>query len=286
MMQRTDESTAETSTATSRARFLAAIEEEAALPSYVKPDDAAIATMRAVLDRLTPGQAHALVVSLPSDVRAIFDRVCREREGRRTSQGGLVELVDRIGEDLGLAPASAELIACAVFRALRELLPFEVSAHVAQQLPTDLRAAWLSSVPGPTTVEVAGDLDLMRQILADIEKTGTLSLRMTAREAFSSVMCIFAQRLSGGETKDLLLGLPRTIRPLVDRCMLERRERPLSFGVDELVANVALDLDTELEDAEAIVAAVFAAVTRILPREELDHVASQLPEDLRTLWLA
>lgn len=267
------------------ARFLAVITENAALPSYVHAADAAVATMRAVLDRLTPGQAHALVDSLPPEVRSLFARACHEREGRRGSHGGLVELVDRVAGELGLAPSSAELIVHTVFRAIEDLVPPEISAHVAQQLPADLRDVWLSpSEPG--SEDIIGDLDLMRRLLDDIERTGALPLRVTARDAFSSVMCIFAQRLSGGETKDLLVGLPRTIRPLVDRCMLERREEPISFGVDELVASVAQDLGTDLDEAEAIVAAVLAAVTRVLPREELEHVASQLPRDLRALWEA
>lgn len=267
--------------------FFVVVAEEAALPPYLKPEDAAVVTMRAVLDRLTPGQAHALVAALPPNLRAIFDGVAHEREGRRTAHGGLVELVDRIADDLGVAPVSAELIASAVLRALHDVLPPKVVEHVAQQLPTDLRAAWLAPFrASQAEEEITGDLDLMRRMLEDIERTCSLPLRVTAREAFSSVMCIFAQRLSGGETKELLLGLPRTIRPLVERCMIERSEEPLAFGVDELIASVAQDLGTDLDNAEAIVDAVVAAVTRALPQEEIDHVASQLPSDLRALWLA
>jgi uncharacterized protein (DUF2267 family) len=68
--------------------------------------------------------------------------------------------------------------------------------------------------------------------------------------------------------------------------MLERREEPTMFDLDELTANVAQDLGVELPEAEAILAAVIAAVTRALPREEIDRVASQLPRDIRSVWLA
>jgi uncharacterized protein (DUF2267 family) len=265
--------------------FLEAIAADAGLPHYVTTRHAAVVTLKVLLERLTSGQAHVLVASLPPDVAALFETASREREGRRTSQGGLVELVDCLGGELGLAPASAELVATAVFRALKQLLPVEVVEHVAQQLPSDLRAAWLAPAPDAPE-DLARDLDLTRQLVFDLDRSGALPVRVTAPEAFSSVMCLFAQRLSGGETRELLYGLPRALRPLVERCMLERREEATTFGVDELIANVAQDLGVDLEVAENVVDAVFAAVTRILPREELEHVASQLPTDLRSLWLA
>lgn len=264
---------------------LAAIAEYAGLPPYVKPAAALRSTLHALFERLSQGQAHAVMTSLPSDVRQLVEPASLERHGMLAWQGGRAELFDRVGNDLGVAPASAELIASAVFRAVQQLLPSDVIGHVAQQLPHDLRDVWQAPVANATE-DIAGDLDLLRQILDDIERSGVLSAGLTAREAFASVMCIFAQRLSGGDARDLLLGLPRTIRPFVERCMIERREEPTTFGFDELTANVAQELGTNLPDAEAIVESVFAAVTRALPQEEIDRVASQLPADLRRLWLA
>ena len=266
-------------------RFLAAIEDDAALPPFVHAGDAAVATTRALLDRLTPGQAHILLASLPTDVRHQLESASLGREGRPTLTGGRAELFDHVGNDLGVAPASAELIVSAVFRALQQLLPLDVTEHVAQQLPHDLRHLWLSPAPAGTE-DITGDLDLLRQVLDDIERSGALPVRISARDAFSSVMCLFEQRLSGGDARDLLLGLPRALRPFVERCMLDRREEPTMFGLDELTANVAQDLGVELPEAEAIVAAVIAAVTRALPQEEIDRVASQLPRDIRAVWLA
>jgi uncharacterized protein (DUF2267 family) len=269
--------------AETEARFFEAIGEDAALPPWLHPVDAARVTLQVLLDRLTPGQAHVLVGALPPKIGALASN---ERHGRL--RGGLVELVDRVAFELGVAPASAELVVTAVFRALETLVTPDLHARVGQQLPSDLRELWLAptATPAVTEEDVQGDLDSMRQILGDIERSEVLPLRVTAREAFSTVMCLFARRLSGGETKELFFGLPRTIRPLVERCMLERPEKAVAFGADELFASVARDLGTELDAAEAIVDAVIAAVTRVLPREELEHVASQLPLDLRTLWQA
>ena len=284
-MQRISETGYETASTSVLARFLAAIEDDAVLPSFVHPNDAAVVTTRTLLDRLTPGQAHVFLTALPLDVRKLLEGGTLGREERPTLTGGRAELFDRVGKDLGVAPASAELIVSAVFRALQQLLPADVIAHTAQQLPHDLRHVWLSPLP-IATEDIAGDLDLLRQALDDIERSGALPPRIGARDAFASVMCLFEQRLSGGEAREMLLGLPRTLRPFVERCMLERREEPTTFGLEELSANVAQDLGVELPEADAIVAAVIAAVTRVLPEEELARVASQLPDDLRAVWLA
>lgn len=264
-------------------QFLGTIEAEAALPPHTTPVEAAVVTTGALLERLTAGQAHDLVSALPEDVRPFFERCYADREGRPIARFGRAELVDRVAGELAVAPAAAERITAVVFHALTSVLPRAQVNHVAQQLPRDLQHLWLSPALPPTE-ELPTEPELLRQLLDEIEASGTLPRRVSARTAFSGVMCLFAQRLSGGQTKHLLLGLPRTIRPLVQRCLPAPHESSLTFGSDELIANVATNLETGLDEAGAIVKAVFAAVKRVLPREEIDHVSSQLPDDLRRVW--
>lgn len=267
------------------ARFLDAIAEGASLPPHVTPVAAAIATTCPLLDRLTPGQAHDLIAALPDEVRPLFERCDLHRDGERAAWLGRAELVDRVAAHLGLAPVAAELVVGAVFRALEASLPQETIAHVAQQLPRDLQELWTWPVLD-TAEEIATERELLPQVLGDIDRSGALPTHVSARRAFAVVMCLFSERLSGGEAKDLFLGLPRTLRPLVEACMIPRRERAVAFEAEELFAAVASDLDMELDAAPAVVAAVVAAVTRVLPSEELAHVESQLPDDLRAIWTA
>jgi uncharacterized protein (DUF2267 family) len=266
-------------------QFLDDIEAEAALAPHVTPVEAAVAVVSTLLERLTAGQAHALVTALPADVRPLLEHSHASREGRPVAHIGRAELVDRVADQLGVPPISAELIVAAVFHALASILPREQIAHVAQQLPHDLRVLWLSPIPA-LTEDVGTEPELLQQLLDSIEQSGALPPRVPARAAFATVMCLLGERLSGGEAKRLLLGLPRTLRPLVEHCLIDRRERPTTFDSDELTALVAASLRIGLEDAELLIAAVLAAVSRVLPHEELDHVASQLPDDLRTIWSA
>lgn len=267
-------------------RFLAAIDAEGVLPAHVTPVEAAVVVTGALFDRLSAGQAHDVVQSMPDVVRSLFEHTYSDREGQPVSRIGRAELVDRVAGKLGVAPVSAEVIVAAVFHALAALLPHEQIAHVARQLPHDLQTLWLSPKPG-LVEDLGADSELREQLLRDIEKSVVLPARVSAGAAFATVMSLFAGRLSRGEARRLLLGLPRTVRPiLVARGVLERRERPLTFDREELTAHVAAELGMTLDESEALVAAVLAAVTRVLPHDEIEHVASQLPSDLRRLWWA
>jgi uncharacterized protein (DUF2267 family) len=265
------------------ARFLEEIDSAADLPAHVSPAMAAVATFSALLERLGPGEAHDLFAALPADLQPLFEGAHARRRGRPIVMMSRAELVDRVAGELAISPASAELVVGVVLRALGAVMPRPQVERVVHQLPGGLQELWLSPAP-PAPELVSTDPELLRHVLRDIEGSGALPTTVTAREAFRTVMCLFGQRLSGGEAKNLLLGLPRTVRPLVERCMLDRREKALLFARDELAAAVSAELGVRLDEADAIVVAVVGAVTRILPREEIDHVASQLPEDLRRIW--
>lgn len=266
-------------------RFLGSISADAALPPDVPPALAAVVVTGALFERLTAGQAHDLLRALPLDVQPLLEPSYARREGRPVRQFGRAELLDRVGEALAMPPIAAELVVSAVFQALCSALPDEEIAHVTQQLPHDLQELWRRPVPPPAE-DIPSSLELLHQVLGDIERSGALPSHVPATAAFATVMCLFGRRLSGGEAKNLELGLPNTLRPLVEACLVHRREEQLTFESDELFANVSVDLRTSLEEAEAIVLAVLAAAMRVLPREELDRVASQLPSDLRALWWA
>jgi len=99
-------------------------------------------------------------------------------------------------------------------------------------------------------------------------------------------MCALSERLSAGEVQDVLLSLPISIRALVDRCTLHRGEPGIVFGREGLVDRVAEHLAIEQADALPVISGVFATVKRILPWKEVNDITSQLPTDLRELWLA
>jgi uncharacterized protein (DUF2267 family) len=124
------------------------------------------------------------------------------------------------------------------------------------------------------------------QVLAAIERAmRSPPPGVDGAAAFTAVMCILAQRLSGGEARHISLALPSTLRSLVTPCALHRDEPAEPFGSVEFFRRVAAHLGTSELAAEAIAHAVFASVKRILPLQEIEDIASQLPLDLRALWV-
>jgi hypothetical protein len=57
---------------------------------------------------------------------------------------------------------------------------------------------------------------------ADIERQGGLPPGMRGTDAAAAVLCVLAQRLSGGEARDLVVTLPEGLRPRVQACARHR----------------------------------------------------------------
>jgi len=274
--------------AQARASFVEDIAVRAELPPHATAESIASAVMCTLTERLTSGGAHRLLSALPASIRPLFAR-CLEHRGGPVRRFGRAEMLERIADHLGVTSLHAEELCQAVLAAVRLRVSAEVADRIAAQLPEDLKELWLTPVPPIAARRVADPDELERvraTIYADIEQSGALPAGSDGAEAFVAVMCIFSRRLSGGQARNLLLALPNTLRPLVGACMLHRSEAALPFGEWEFVRHVAEHLETTPELATRLVQAVFAAAKRSLPERDIEDAASQLPVDLRTLWLA
>jgi uncharacterized protein (DUF2267 family) len=267
-------------------QFVEIVESEALLPTHVTARAAIEAVLGTLVGRLTAGEAHQLLMALPISVRPMLARRVHEREGRPVVRLDRAELLARVADALGVAPAHAEQISAAVFSAARAELPEDVQDHVADQLPQDLKELWRTPVSAisPTWTKVGAAA--RRDLEAEIDHHVALPPGVESSAAFSAVMCALSERLSGGEVQDVLLSLPDSIRSLVDRCTIHRGEPGIVFGRDGLVARVAEHLGIERRDAMPVISGVFATVKRILPWKEVNDITSQLPSDIRELWVA
>lgn len=96
-------------------------------------------------------------------------------------------------------------------------------------------------------------------------RRSTRQAGVTSEDAFSAVMCAFSERLSRGQAREVFLGLPEPLRPLVERCMLHRAEPGFVFGREELLRRTGDHLHLDAPRAEAIAHAVLAGLKRVLP---------------------
>lgn len=262
--------------------FLDAVAARARLPRHVTAATAAAVTVCTLASRLTRGQAFQLLTSLPDPLQPLFEPCIAHRYGPVADLDDAAFL-QRIAERLEVSPAHAEYISDAVFTLVRAVLPPAINQHVAQQLPRDLRDLWLGARRPFAEVDEP-ELSPRLELLADIEDRAPLPFGITAVDALSAVLCAFSRRLSGGEARDVFLGLPEDVRVLVDRCLADRGEAADTFDRDQLLAKVADSLGTPPAVTDEIVGVVLSAVQRFLPAKEIRDVASQLPTDLRDLW--
>jgi uncharacterized protein (DUF2267 family) len=114
-----------------------------------------------------------------------------------------------------------------------------------------------------------------------IEKTGGLT-PPEAERAARAVLETLAERITGGEARDVAVFLPRELRGL-----LESGPEPAEgFGLDEFLRRVAEREGVDQETAEEHARAVFTALGVAVAPGELRDMVAQLPRDFTPLLRA
>lgn len=119
--------------------------------------------------RLPRGEAQHLVDSLPEPLRPLLDP-CMAARDEEPLQFGRDELMDRLAEQLDLDRPSAELVARAVIRCIKDELSAAAKRHVESQLPEDLAELWRLRQSGLTEVQREPKL---RRVIEQIARLGT-----------------------------------------------------------------------------------------------------------------
>ncbi len=254
------------------------------LPAALTVEAAVSAVMCTLTERLTAGNAHELLDALPRSLQVMFERCVVHRDGEPTARLDRSAFVRRVAEHLGVTPAHAELVCAAVFTAVRAELTSEAMLRVADQLPRGLKELWLSApIDAPDVDTGLAPEDARRALERALELRAHLPAHVTSGAAFAAVMCTFARRLSGGERRHVLDGLPPPVRGLVARCV-SHREEPEHVGCDDVLASVRDHFVVDDDTAVQITIAVLRETRRMLPTYVREEIASQLPGDLRELW--
>lgn len=107
----------------------------------VSAEQALDAVLSALFERLSGGEAHALFLSLPEDVRPVVDRSLHDRT-EAPEAFGPEEFIARIAGDLECSRGHAEWFARVVFRAVQHALPKKQIEDAGSQLPPALRELW------------------------------------------------------------------------------------------------------------------------------------------------
>jgi len=101
-----------------------------------------------------------------------------------------------------------------------------------------------------------------------------------AERVTEATLRTLAERITGGEAKDLASQLPLQLKPFLT---IGVREEAEAFDVDVFVARVADRAGIDPDQALAQLGAVFATLREAVTTGELDDIAAQLPDGLRDL---
>ncbi len=94
-----------------------------------------------------------------------------------------------------------------------------------------------------------------------------------------ATLATLADRISGGEAKDLAAQLPAPLQS----ALVSTQENAQAFSFEEFVARTAEAAGTDTDVAERAVDAVFVTLRDAVTPGEFDDVLSQLPADFHRL---
>jgi uncharacterized protein (DUF2267 family) len=100
-----------------------------------------------------------------------------------------------------------------------------------------------------------------------------------AERAAQATLETLAERISGGEARDLATDLPEELRTW----LIAHPGDAEQFGVDEFVRRVAEREGVDTDAAERHARAVFVALARLVRRDEITDLLSELPKEFERL---
>lgn len=128
------------------------------------------------------------------------------------------------------------------------------------------------------------DDDALNTFLADVQAKGGITTRIEADSATRATLATLAEAASSGQMNDVGANLPAQLR---DELHHPHRQQARSLGKQEFVDHVGGMLDAvDPETVEARVRAVFAAIAKWVPDDEVANTRAQLPTDLAALFPA
>jgi uncharacterized protein (DUF2267 family) len=228
------------------------------------------ATLQTLAEHVTREEARQVAGLLPVEVGAWL----------HTSSWGaqrfdVDEFVRRISERAEVDLSTAQRYAAAVFTALSQAVPEEYDNIVAQ-LPRDFTPL-LSRGPDIEAVPAA-------KFLSQVADRTGLDLD-GARRATEAVLQTLAERIAGGEVRDLMLWLPVEMHEPLKRGVAESNGVARKIPLDRFVMRVAECEGVDLEQAVAHTRGVLTTLCEMIPDEELRDITDQLPREYDALLL-
>ena len=119
------------------------------------------------------------------------------------------------------------------------------------------------------------------EFIAQVQRRANLDTRDEAELAIGAVFVTLAERLAGGEAKDLASQLPPELAIYLQQPFAGAGE---SFSLDEFFTHVGEREGIDSADAAFHARVVLGLVSEVVTMGEIENVRAQLPADLRQLF--
>lgn len=122
------------------------------------------------------------------------------------------------------------------------------------------------------------------EFIKKVQNRGHMESRMEAENATKATLETLAERLAGGEPKDLASQLPPEI---AEYLRYDGEQDPNRFSLNEFFERVT-EKDSGVDKPRAVYHArvVIAVLQDAVTQGEIDHIRSQLPEEYHPLFEA
>jgi uncharacterized protein (DUF2267 family) len=243
--------------------FYGTVQLKGELASNETAADATRATLTTLAERITSGEADDLAAELPDVVGDMLTNVDPSEAEEFSREEFLHRVEDRADVDDPLTAARA------VAAALDEHASDAELENAREQLPGEF----------DVILEPSLGLDADEFYDAVAERGGPKP-RDEARTATAATLETLAERLAGGEARDLATYVPGDL----DVPLKDAEGDPPGFGVDEFVARVADRADVDEDTAAEYARAVTDAVAESASEAEYESVISQLPGEYGSVF--
>lgn len=119
------------------------------------------------------------------------------------------------------------------------------------------------------------------EFIAQVERRAALDSRDAAIRATGATLETLAERLAGGEAKDLASQLPPEIGVFLEQPLAGAGE---PFSLDEFFQHVSNREGVSLADAAFHARVIVALISEVVTMGEIENVRAQLPADFRQLF--
>jgi uncharacterized protein (DUF2267 family) len=258
--------------------FMTTVEQVAGI-SGEEAEQVSCPTLRTLARRITIGEAADLRELLPDALRP-----CME-PGGPAEKFHVDEFIQRIAEEVGVAPEAAEGQARGVLAALWRAVGPDEFDDLRSELPKDfsplLDAAVAAAPPPAEEPPFMGNLSYDAFLDRVAERAGID--RDRAARAAEAVLEILGLRLSTGQVRDLMPLLPLELRAALRRGNARSGGGSVPLSPDVFLRDVARRAGVTRAEATKDVRAVFPVLREAIGEKEYHDTIAQLPGDYQPL---